>query len=138
MKKKIILTIIFIISLLPMFLNWFSDEKWEILINGTSVLYNPITIIAILLYILGVWYKGDSKTSKTICIISLSTITFMAFYAYIDWMFKIASGLTKATHYEIGWLIEIASCVIMINIYVRSNKKDRINNKNNVQTYGSN
>ena len=63
MKKKIILSIAFLISLLPMLLNQYGGKKGVQEISGLINLLNPIGIISVLLFIIGVW--GLFKNKKT-------------------------------------------------------------------------
>ena len=55
MKKKIILTAAFIISLLPMLLNQYGGLKGVQEITGLINLLNPIGIVSVVLFIVGVW-----------------------------------------------------------------------------------
>ena len=66
MKKKIKLTIAFLVSLLPMLLNQYGGKKGVQEISGLINLLNPIGIISVLLFIIGVWglFK-NKKTNKT-------------------------------------------------------------------------
>ena len=65
MKKKIILTVAFIISLLPMLLNQYGGMKGIQEISGLINLYNPIGIISVLLFIIGVWLPfKNNKINK--------------------------------------------------------------------------
>lgn len=61
MKKKIILTIAFLISLLPMLLNQYGGMKGVQEISGLINLFNPIGIISVLLFIIGVWVLLKNK-----------------------------------------------------------------------------
>ena len=61
MKKKIILTIAFVISLLPMLLNQYGGMKGVQEISGLINLYNPIGIISVLFFIIGVWIPFKNK-----------------------------------------------------------------------------
>ena len=61
MKKKIILTIAFLISLLPMLLNQYGGMKGVQEISGLINLFNPIGIISVLLFIIGVWVSLKNK-----------------------------------------------------------------------------
>lgn len=63
MKKKIKLTIAFLVSLLPMVLNQYGGKKGVQEISGLINLLNPIGIISVLLFIIGVW--GSFKNKKT-------------------------------------------------------------------------
>ena len=60
-KKKIILTIAFLISLLPMLLNQYGGMKGVQEISGLINLFNPIGIISVLLFIIGVWVSLKNK-----------------------------------------------------------------------------
>ena len=62
MKKKSILTIAFIISLLPMLLSQYGGMKGVQEISGLMNLLSPIGIISALLFIIGVW--GAFKNKK--------------------------------------------------------------------------
>ena len=56
MKKKIILSIAFIISLLPMFLNQYGGLKGVQEITGLINLLNPIGMVSVILFAVGVWF----------------------------------------------------------------------------------
>ena len=64
MKKKIILTIAFLISLLPMLLDQYGGMKGVQEISGLINLFNPIVIISVLLFIIGVWVSLKKQKNK--------------------------------------------------------------------------
>lgn len=66
MKKKIILTIAFLISLLPMLLNQYGGMKGVQEISGLINLLNPIGIISVVLFIVGVWVSLKNKNVNKI------------------------------------------------------------------------
>lgn len=66
MKKKIILTIAFLISLLPMLLSQYGGMKGVQEISGLINLFNPIGIISVLLFIIGVWVSFKNKKTNKI------------------------------------------------------------------------
>ena len=55
MKKKTILSILFTVSLLPMLLNQYGGRRGVQEITGLVNLFNPIGIIAVALFVIGVW-----------------------------------------------------------------------------------
>ena len=57
MKKKIILSIAFLISLLPMLFNQYGGLKGVQEITGLINLLNPIGIVSVILFVLGVWFR---------------------------------------------------------------------------------
>lgn len=61
MKKKIILSVLFIISLSPMLLNQYGSARGVQEISGLINLFNPIGIISTILFIIGVWIPLKSK-----------------------------------------------------------------------------
>ena len=56
MKKKIILSIAFSISLLPMFLNQYGGLKGVQEITGLINLLNPIGMVSVIMFAVGVWF----------------------------------------------------------------------------------
>ena len=61
MKKKIILTTAFFISLLPMLFNQYGGSKGVQEISGLINLFNPIGIISVLLFFTGIWVPLKNK-----------------------------------------------------------------------------
>lgn len=55
MKKKSVLSVSFVFSLLPMLLNQYGGRKGVQEITGLINLLNPIGIIAVALFVIGVW-----------------------------------------------------------------------------------
>ena len=61
MKKKIALSGAFVISLLPMLLNQYGGMRGVQEITGLLNLCNPIGIISVILFIVGVWVPFREK-----------------------------------------------------------------------------
>ena len=61
MKKKIILSIAFLISLLPMLFNQYGGLKGVQEITGLINLLNPIGIVSVILFVLGVWFPSRNE-----------------------------------------------------------------------------
>lgn len=66
MKKKVILSITFAISLLPMLLNQYGGSKGVQEISGIINLFNPIGILSAALFIIGVWFPFHNKNVRKI------------------------------------------------------------------------
>ena len=62
MKKKTILSILFTVSLLPMLLNQYGGRRGVQEITGLVNLLNPIGIIAVALFVIGVWVPFKKKS----------------------------------------------------------------------------
>ena len=86
MKKKIILTITFLISLLPMLLNQYGGKKGVQEISGLINLLNPIGIISVLLFIMGVWVSFKNKrTNKILGALGTIGIVVSEIYQFFTW-----------------------------------------------------
>lgn len=61
MKKKIILTVTFIVSLLPMLLYQYGGMKGVQEITGLINILNPIGVTSVILFIIGVWVHFEKQ-----------------------------------------------------------------------------
>ena len=89
MKKKIILTIAFLISLLPMLLNQYGGMKGVQEISGLINLLNPIGIISMLVFLAGVWVSfKNKKINKIFGILGTIGIVVSEIYEFFTWDIK--------------------------------------------------
>ena len=86
MKKKIALSSAFIVSLLPMLLNQYGGCKGVQEITGLINLLNPIGIIAVILFFVGVWvpFKKD-LVGKTLGVSGLAGVVASEVYKFFTW-----------------------------------------------------
>ena len=93
MKKKIILTIAFLISLLPMLLNQYGGMKGVQEISGLINLLNPIGIISMLVCLAGVWVSfKNKKINKILGILGTIGIVVSEIYEFFTWYIKNITG----------------------------------------------
>lgn len=93
MKKKIILSIAFVVSLLPMLLNQYGGAKGVQEISGLVNLFNPIGIIAVLLFIIGVWVSFKKViVNKVLRILGLIGIVISEIYQFLTWHILTITG----------------------------------------------
>lgn len=93
MKKKIILTIAFFISLFPMLLNQYGGMKGVQEINGLINLLNPIGIISVLLFIMGVWGSfKNKKINKILGALGTIGIVVSEIYMFFTWHILTITG----------------------------------------------
>ena len=93
MKKKVILTIAFVISLLPMLLNQYGGMKGVQEISGLCNLFNPIGLVAVLLFIIGVWVSfKDVKINKILSILGVVGIVISEIYQFLTWHILTITG----------------------------------------------
>lgn len=86
MKKKIMLSIAFIFSLLPMLLNQYGGGKGVQEISGLINLFNPIGIIAVLLFFIGVWISfKNAIVNRILSILGIIGIVFSEIYQFLTW-----------------------------------------------------
>lgn len=86
MKKKVILTTAFVLSLLPMLLNQYGKMKGVQEISGLINLLNPIGIVSVLLFVVGVWVNfKDKKANKLLGGIGSVGIVISEIYKFLSW-----------------------------------------------------
>jgi len=86
MKKKIILSIAFIISLLPMFLNQYGGLKGVQEITGLINLLNPIGMVSVILFAVGVWFPfKEQVVSKSLGALGTIGIVVSEIYKFFTW-----------------------------------------------------
>ena len=123
MKKKIILTIAFVISLLPMLLNQYGGMKGVQEIRGLISLYNPIGIISVLFFIIGVWIPfKNKKINKIFGGLGVVGIVISEIYNFFTWHIMNITG-KMSIHNSIEFAfpefyIGLATSLIMIFIYL--------------------
>ena len=86
MKKKIILSIAFIISLLPMFLNQYGELKGVQEITGLINLLNPIGMVSVILFAVGVWFPfKEQGVGKSLGALGTIGIVVSEIYKFFTW-----------------------------------------------------
>ena len=93
MKKNIILSVLFIISLAPMLLNQYGSARGVQEISGLINLFNPIGIISTILFIIGVWIPFKNKRiNKILGFIGVLGIVISEIYNFFTWHVKTITG----------------------------------------------
>ena len=119
MKKKVILTIAFVISLLPMLLNQYGGLKGVQEITGLINLLNPIGIISVLL---GVWLPfKNNKINKVSGGLGVIGIVISEIYKFFTWhIMNITGEMSIHNSFEFAFpefYIGLVVSLIMIIIY---------------------
>ena len=121
-KKKIILTIAFVISLLPMLLNQHGGMKGVQEISGLINLYNPIGIISVLFFIIGVWIPfKNKKINKVFGGLGVVGIVISEIYNFFTWHIMNITG-KMSIHNSIEFAfpefyVGLVISLIMIAVY---------------------
>lgn len=134
MKKKMTVTALFIVSLLPMLLNQYGGKKGVQEITGLINLWNPIGIASVVLFVIGVWVPFRKRMIGTF-LGALGTIgiVFSEVYKFFTWHIMTITGEINLQNsirwafpeFYIGLAASIAM-VIVYFIYVIYEKVERI------------
>ena len=126
-NKRIVLTILFVMSLSPMLLNQYGGLRGVQEISGLINLLNPIGIISVILFMCGVWLPLKNELiSKIIGGLGVVGIVISEIYKYFTWYiqnitgeFNVYSSIRMAfPEFYVG----LAISVIMVIIYFRIDK----------------
>jgi len=132
MKKKILLTTAFIISLLPMLMNQYGGMKGVQEITGLINLLNPIGVSAAILFFVGVWFSFQKRAINNIlCILGTVGIVVSEIYKFFTWHVMTITGEIRLEHsirlafpeFYVGLVI---SCM-MVGVYFMIERKVNIN-----------
>ena len=127
MKKKCILTVAFIISLLPMLLSQFGGMKGVQEISGLINLLNPLGIISVLLFIIGVWLSfKNKKINKILGGLGVIGIVISEIYNFFTWhILTITGEMSLYNSVEFAFpefYIGLAISLVMIIFYFSFDK----------------
>ncbi len=123
MKKKVILTVAFLISLFPMLLNQYGGMKGVQEISGLINLLNPIGIISVLLFIIGVWIPfRNKKINKILGALGTIGIVISEIYQFFTWHIMNITG-KMSIYYSIEFAfpefyVGLVISLIMIFVYL--------------------
>ncbi len=105
MKKKVTLSIAFIISLLPMLLNQYGGLKGVQEITGLINLLNPIGIFSVVLFAVGVWVHFKKQAvGKILGALGCFGIIFSEIYKFFTWhVMNITGEISLANSFEFAF-----------------------------------
>ena len=99
MKKKTILSILFTVSLLPMLLNQYGGRRGVQEITGLVNLLNPIGIIAVALFVIGVWVPFKKEiVGKVLGALGVIGIVASEVYKFFTWYAPTITGELSFQH----------------------------------------
>lgn len=91
MKRKIVMTFIFIMSLSTMAMTWFGGQRGVQEISGFIMMNNPIAVTCIILTFIGIWAEWG-YTSYMLSWIGLTGLIAMEIYEFLTWHILTISG----------------------------------------------
>ena len=93
MKKKLILSVAFAISLLPMLMNQYGGLKGVQEITGMINLINPIGVLSVISFFVGVWFPiGKSGINKILGALGVIGIVISEIYKFFTWHVMTITG----------------------------------------------
>ena len=124
-NKRLVLSILFVMSLSPMFLNQYGGLRGVQEISGLINILNPFGILSILMFILGIWFPfKNNKISKIFGACGVLGIVVSEIYNYFTWYitnitgeFSLYNSIQFAfPEFYIGLLISILMVVVYFSI----------------------
>lgn len=99
MKKKLILSIAFTASLLPMLLNQYGGLRGVQEISGLINLFNPIGILSVVLFVVGTWIPFKRQIiGKSLGIAGTLGVVVSEIYKFFTWHVMTISGEISIQH----------------------------------------
>ena len=120
MKKKIVLSTVFLISLLPMLMNQYGGLKGVQEITGMINLLNPIGICAVVSFAVGVWIPFKKPIiNKGLGLLGTVGIVLSEIYKFLTWHVMTITGKISIQHsidlafpeFYIGLVVSLAMVV---------------------------
>lgn len=113
MKKKVLLSLLFIASLSPMLLNQYGAMKGVQEISGLINITNPIGMLSLVIFVIGLFTDEWISGIGTIGMVISELFMFFTWYTYtITPQISLKTSLDMA--YPEFYLGLIVSCVVMI------------------------
>ena len=128
MKKKMILSTAFIISLLPMLLNQYGGAKGVQEITGLINLLNPIGLVSVTLFAVGVWFPFEKQViGKYLGSLGTIGIVISEVYEFFTWHVLTITGEVSLQN-SIGlafpeFYIGLIISIVMVVTYFVIDKK---------------
>lgn len=125
MTKKSTLTVIFMLSLMPMFLNQYGGCRSVQEITGLINLLNPIGIVSIIAFFTGVWvHFENNKINKILGAVGVIGIVVSEIFKFLTWHIQTITGEMSLQNsfrlaypeFYIGLVISILMIVLYFNI----------------------
>ena len=99
MKKKIILSSAFVVSLLPMLMNQYGGLKGVQDITGLVNLFNPIGIASVALFVIGVWVPFKKEiVGKVLGALGTIGVVASEVYKFFTWHVLTITGEVSLQH----------------------------------------
>lgn len=92
MEKRKLLAVSFIISLLPMLMNQYGGKKGVQEISGMINLMNPIGIISVIVFFIGVCFLFNKRNGKIMGLLGTVGVVISEIYKFFTWHVMTITG----------------------------------------------
>jgi len=127
MTKRKLLTVFFIISLLPMLMNQYGGMKGVQEISGLINLINPIGIISVIMFFIGIFFWFDKRTGKIMGYLGTVGIVISEIYKFFTWHVMTITGeisLKNSIRFAFPeFYVGLVISILMVIVYIRVLKK---------------
>ncbi|QGT98792.1 hypothetical protein SYNTR_0199 [Candidatus Syntrophocurvum alkaliphilum] len=112
------------------FLSWFGGARGIKEISGSIVLLNPITILCIILFVVGLWYPFK-KDRNWISLVAILGIIGVKIYEFIFWHYMTMTGKVslslslQLTYPEFYFSLAVSFIILFLYIFM-NNKKHKL------------
>ena len=130
MKRKATLTVAFIISLAPMLLSQYGGMRGVQEISGLINLTNPIGLLALVIFLVGVWGPFENKiTGWILGLLGTIGMVISEIYNYLTWYVLTITGESSLEYSMMfafpEFYIGLAVSIVMVFAYVVITKKQK-------------
>ena len=130
MTKRKLLTVFFIISLLPMLMNQYGGMKGVQEISGLINLINPIGIISVIMFFIGIFFWFDKRTGKIMGYLGTVGIVISEIYKFFTWHVMTITGEISLKNsirfafpeFYVGLVISILMGIVYIRVLKKGDK----------------
>lgn len=124
MKKKVILSVMFIICLVPMLFYQYSALNGLHEISNFTNLFNPISTASVILFLVGTWLPFKNKTISKVLEISGVLLIFHAeIYTYFTYFPQIYEDVKNSTNSFFNFIFVFFISALLILLYLFIDKK---------------
>lgn len=128
MIKRIILSMTFILSLMPMALNQYGGLKGVQEISGFINLFSPIGVISVLMFIIGVWIPFEKEIiNKILGLLGTIGIVISEIYKFFTWhVMNITGEISLQNSIELAFpefYFGLVVSIAMVVVYLIIDKK---------------
>lgn len=128
MKKKMLLSVVFVISLLPMFMNQYGGCRGVQEISGILNILNPIGIVSVAVFFAGVWIPfKKNKINTCMGATGVIGIVIAEIYTFLTWHVSTITGeISMQSSLRLAYpefYIGLCVSIIMVIVYFVVSKK---------------